>query len=218
MTLFTIRKLIVLVAGACSLLVLLQLAGYLAAAAVAKLIASSAFVALAIRSGSLRSDYGRLVLVGLCFSWCGDAFLIGSSRLSFLLGLCAFLLAHVAYITAFSRRGLNAGWIAAAALPLIATAIAVASWLAPVTPANLRVPVLLYTAVISLMVITAFGTHGRAASILIVAGALSFFFSDLSVAALRLVQTDFPTYVWGLPLYYAAQVCLAVSTSQSRSH
>ena len=52
----------------------------------------------------------------------------------------------------------------------------------------------------------------------VVAGAVMFFLSDLSVAALRLVQTDFPTYVWGLPLYYAGQVCLALSTSQSRSH
>ena len=49
------------------------------------------------------------------------------------------------------------------------------------------------------------------------AGAVLFFLSDLSVAALRLVQTDLPTYLLGLPLYYSAQVCFAVSTSQSRS-
>jgi hypothetical protein len=53
---------------------------------------------------------------------------------------------------------------------------------------------------------------------LILTGAVLFFLSDLSVAALRLVQTDLPTYTWGLPLYYAGQVCLALSTSQSRSH
>jgi len=53
---------------------------------------------------------------------------------------------------------------------------------------------------------------------LILAGALMFFLSDLSVASQRLVQMEFPTYVWGLPLYYAGQLCLALSVSQSRSH
>jgi uncharacterized membrane protein YhhN len=94
----------------------------------------------------------------------------------------------------------------------------VSAWLAPNLSPTLVLPVRIYTALISLMVIAAIGTRGRDASILILAGALLFFMSDLSVAALRLVQTEFPTYVWGLPLYYAAQVCLAVSASQSRSH
>ena len=76
----------------------------------------------------------------------------------------------------------------------------------------------MYTIVISVMVVTAFGTRGKGASVLILAGALMFFLSDLSVAALRLIQTDFPTYVWGLPLYYAGQLCLALSAAQSRSH
>jgi len=103
-------------------------------------------------------------------------------------------------------------------LAIGALAIAITVWLAPHIPSALVIPVRAYTTVISLMVIAAFGTRGRGASILIVAGAAMFFLSDLSVAALRLVQTDFPTYVWGLPLYYAGQVCLALSTSQSRSH
>jgi uncharacterized membrane protein YhhN len=76
----------------------------------------------------------------------------------------------------------------------------------------------LYTIVISSMVIAAIGTRGKGGPVLILVGALLFFLSDLSVAALRLVQTDFPTYVWGLPLYYAGQLCLALSVSQSRSH
>ena len=79
-------------------------------------------------------------------------------------------------------------------------------------------PVRAYVAVISLMVIFAVGTQGRGGSRLIIAGAVLFFLSDLSVAALRLVQTGYPTYVLGLPLYYAGQVCLALSSSQSRSH
>ena len=72
----------------------------------------------------------------------------------------------------------------------------------------------IYTIVISLMVAAAIGTRGHGATILIVAGGLMFFLSDLSVAALRIVQSEFPTYVWGLPLYYAGQLCLALSVSR----
>lgn len=218
MTVAAPRNLVVLVAAACILLVALLLSGYELWAAAAKLIASSAFVALAISVGSLRSRYGRIILLGLCFSWFGDALLVGKTQTLFLLGLGAFLLAHLAYISAFVARGINAKWSAMAALPIVTIAIAVSAWLGPHIPPELEAPVRVYTAVISLMVIAAFGTHGRDASNLIVAGAALFFLSDLSVASVRLVQTDFPNYVWGLPLYYAGQVCLAVSTSQSRSH
>ncbi|NNF40168.1 MAG: lysoplasmalogenase [Woeseiaceae bacterium] len=192
--------------------------GHATAAAAAKLLASGAFVALALRVGAPHSNYGRLILLGLALSWVGDVLLIGQSRWFFLLGLGAFLLAHFAYLTAFIRRGVNTRWLATAALPVAATAIAIAAWLMPLTPTELRSPVLLYTAAISLMLATAIGTHGHRASAFIVAGALLFFVSDLSVAALRLAETDSPTYIWGLPLYYAAQVFLALSTSQSRSH
>ena len=91
-------------------------------------------------------------------------------------------------------------------------------WLEPNTPADLSLPVRAYITVISLMVVFAFGTRGAGGSRYIVAGATLFFLSDLSVAALRLVETAWPTYVLGLPAYYTAQVCLALSVSQSRSH
>jgi hypothetical protein len=67
------------------------------------------------------------------------------------------------------------------------------------------------------MVITALGARGAGASRLIVAGALMFFVSDLSVAMQRIIETDFPTFVWGLPLYYAAQLCFAAGASHSSS-
>ena len=75
----------------------------------------------------------------------------------------------------------------------------------------------MYTAVISLMVIAAFGCKAAGATNLVLIGALLFFVSDLSVAAQRIVQTEFPTFVLGLPMYYAGQLCLALSTSQSSS-
>lgn len=212
------RNLVAVVTVSCISLVALLLIGRDLPAAVAKLVASSGFVVLAIHIGGLRSNYGRIILLGLTFSWLGDAALIGESESLFLLGLGAFLLAHIAYIAAFVVLGVSVRWAIVAALPIAIAAITVSLWLAPHIPQELVVPVRVYTVVISLMVIGAFGTRGRGATILVLAGAVLFFLSDLSVASLRLVQTDMPTYVLGLPLYYAGQVCLALSASQSRSH
>lgn len=214
----TRRTLVALVATACCALVVLQLLGQPVPAAAAKLVASTAFIVLAVYSGGLASLYGRLITAGLALSWCGDMLLTGQSREAFLVGLAAFLLAHVAYTSAFIARGYRRSWAFGAAVPILITAIGVWAWLEPYTPADLSAPVRAYIAVISVMVIFAFGTHGRSRSLLVAAGAVAFFLSDLSVAALRLVQTGHPTYVIGLPLYYAAQVCLALSVSQSRSH
>ena len=212
------NTLVTTIAVSCLALVVLLLYGHWLPSVVAKLVASTAFVALALKSGAWTSVYGRLILLGLVLSWFGDMFLTSPARAAFLAGLCAFLLAHVAYVSAFVRHGYNRSWTVAAAVVITAIAIAVWTWLEPHTPAELSIPVRAYIAVISLMVIFALGARGAGGSMLIVAGALMFFLSDLSVAALRLVQTEHPTYVIGLPLYYAAQVCLALSVSQSRSH
>lgn len=191
--------------------------GWFQAAATAKFLASCGFLATAISAGALRSGFGRIVFAGLLLSMSGDMFLIGSSRQHFLFGLVSFLLAHVAYITAFVLAGQSRKWAGIATVPIFVIALMVLAWLLPHVPADLTMPVRLYTTVISLMVITAFGAKGAGASTLIVIGALMFFVSDLSVAMQRIMETDFPTFLWGLPLYYAAQLCLAVSTSQSSS-
>ena len=201
--------------GACVVLVAALLLDQTAIAAVAKLAASSAFVLIAVFAGALASRYGVLVLGGLVLSWLGDAFLIGTSRHWFLLGLASFLLAHIAYVTAFITVGVDRRWTLGAALPVVVIAAGVMLWLQPYLPPELVWPVRFYTAVISLMVITAFGTLGAGATPLIVAGACLFYLSDLSVAALRFTEPPFPTYVLGLPLYYAAQICLAFSIAVS---
>ena len=205
------RTLILLVALGCAALVGLQLAGHDGISAIAKLIASTAFVALAVTRGGTTYLYGRLMLAGLVLSWFGDMFLTSQSQQMFLAGLAAFLLAHVAYASAFVSHGYHRVWAIVAAIPLTVIAIVVWTWLEPSTPANLSVPVRAYIAVITIMVIFAIATRGRGGSWLIVSGAVLFFLSDLSVAALRLVQTPLATYALGLPAYYAAQVCFALS-------
>lgn len=200
----------------CVVLVAGLVLDYSSLAAVAKIVASTAFIATAISARAVASRYGSIVLAGLVFSWFGDAFLIGESERWFLFGLVSFLLAHVAYITAFVGAGVDRTWTLAATVPIIFIAVLVLLWLAPLVPGGLIWPVRIYTAVISLMVITAFGTLGAGASPLIVAGACLFFISDLSVAATRFAVPLFPTYILGLPIYYAGQLCLALSVSAAR--
>lgn len=213
-----IRTTVIVTGVGCLVLVATLLVGMDAAAMVAKLIASCGFVAIAFLGGALHSTYGRILLAGLLLSLLGDAFLIGEDQRAFLSGLAAFLLAHLAYVAAFAVHGVSLRWMAVAALPVIGVATSIALWLAPQTPPELALPVNVYTVVISSMVIAAIGTRGKDGTVLILIGAVLFFLSDLSVASLRLTQTTFPHYIWGLPLYYAGQVCLALSVSQSRSH
>ena len=178
-----------------------------------KLIASSAFIAVAIAAGALESRYGKLLLAGLALSWFGDAFLISESGKWFLAGLVSFLLAHIAYLAAFLVIGVDRRWLIASSVPIAVVAVMVSLWLAPYLPADMLWPVRAYTAVISLMVVAAFGTLGKGHTPFIVAGACLFYLSDLSVAAMRFTDPTFPTFVLGLPLYYAGQLCLAFSVA-----
>ena len=179
---------------------------------VSKMTASSAFVALALAGGAFQTLYGRIVLLALALSWFGDLLLAGQSDQLFLFGLVSFLLAHVAYIAAFSVRGINRNWILIAFVPIALVSVTVSVWLVAFVPTNMVIPVRVYTLVISLMVIAAFGTRGAGAPLLVPIGALLFYCSDLSVATGQFVQTDFPNYVWGLPFYFGGQVLLALST------
>ena len=207
---------IVLCLAAVVVLVASQLADNPTAAAVAKLVASSSFLAVALISGALRSSYGRILLSGLVLSGFGDMFLLGRGEALFLAGLVSFLLAHVAYVVAFAYHGLNDKWSIAAVLPIAAISIVVSIWLTPHLPESMVVPVRAYTLVISLMVITAFGARGAGGPLLIPFGAVLFYLSDLSVASLQFTSPEFPNYVWGLPFYYTGQLMLASSVRYAK--
>ena len=202
---------IVVVAVAAISMVSGNLLGLYTWSVASKMTASSAFVALAITAGATQSSYGRVVLVALALSWIGDLLLAGRSEQLFLFGLISFLLAHVAYVIAFSIHGIDRNWALAAGLPVAAISVGVSLWLTAFVPPDMLTPVRVYTIVISVMVITAFGTRGKGGALIIPIGALLFYFSDLSVATGQFVQTDFPNYVWGLPFYFAGQILLALS-------
>jgi len=198
---------------ACLSLVLSQLGDLDIAAIVSKLAASSGFLAVAASSGAFQSRYGKVLFAGLVLSACGDVFLLGSTQQLFLLGLVSFLFAHLAYVAAFVTWGISYRWSLLAAVPIVIVSLAVSIWLTPYVAGGMMLPVRIYTLVITMMVIAGFGARGAGGPGLIPLGALLFYVSDLSVAAGRFIQPEFPNYVWGLPLYYAGQVFLALSVA-----
>ena len=202
---------------ACITLVYCQRMGWVEAAATAKFIASTGFLATAVSAGALRHGFGRIIFAGLLLSMAGDMFLVGQTQRHFLFGLASFLLAHIAYTTAFVQRGQERRQALLAAIPIVVVAVLVLAWLRPHLEPPIELPVQVYVAAISLMVITAFGARGAGAPRLVVIGAVLFFVSDLAVAMQRIVAPGFPAYLWGLPLYYSGQLCLALGASHSSS-
>jgi uncharacterized membrane protein YhhN len=197
-------------AGALVLLLVAERRGSRGLAWVAKPLASAGFVALALARGAGASGYGRLVLAALALGWLGDVLLIPKgARRAFAAGLGAFLLGHLAFATAFLARGVAAPWLAGGALAAGAAALPIARWLAPHVPDALRLPVRAYVVVISAMVACAAGAFGATRDSALLVGALAFFLSDLAVARERFVAKGFSNKLWGLPLYYGAQLLLA---------
>lgn len=179
--------------------------------AVSKTLASTGFVAVALFGGALDSAYGQVVLVALVFSWWGDLFLLWSRRALFLAGLVSFLLGHVAFGAAFAIRGVDGLVLAAALAATVVPTSAVLPWLLPRLDLTMRRPVIAYIVVISVMVALAVGTVARYGNPWIVVAAVAFYLSDLAVARDRFVRSGFVNRLWGLPLYYGAQVLFALT-------
>ena len=173
-----------------------------------KMMASTGFIAIALSVGGLSNTYGRIVLVALVFSWAGDLLLTYTSRPAFLGGLVTFLLGHVTYSIAFGVVGLNAAAAAVAAIAMTIIGFFAWRWLGPHV-GDMIGPVVAYLVVITVMVVTAVAAFGAGATTLIPIGAILFYASDIAVAGNRFVAPGVVNRMWGLPLYYLAQVLLA---------
>lgn len=176
---------------------------------IAKPLASTGFLLAAWSQGALATRYGTAILAGLGLSFLGDVLLIPKSKATFLAGLGAFLLGHVAFAAAFVLRGASFSVALAAAALLAIPARLIGGWLFPHVPAPMRAPVAAYVVVISAMVALSLGTVAKVGGATVLLGAAMFYASDLSVARDRFVAPGISNRLWGLPLYYAAQLVLA---------
>jgi uncharacterized membrane protein YhhN len=161
----------------------------------------------------------RLVLVGLWLSLAGDVFLLWPKE-GFLPGLVSFLLAHLAYIAAFSRPLRFAARPAVfAAYALVAAAILSQLWAG--VPSGLRLPVLAYVACLACMAAQA-AAWWRCAPASPLArfaalGGVLFMASD-SLLAFNKFATPLPlSALWILSTYWLAQLCIAASLRGPRS-
>lgn len=163
--------------------------------------------------------YARAILLGMFFSCIGDIALMLPFD-AFVPGLIAFLLAHLCYIVAF-RAGFRAGKGLALAAPLLALFAGInLAGLWPLLPIDLRIPVVVYVAVLALMATLALarawsrsstteppapGAHWAAI------GAVLFVISDSVLAWDRFGGGLPAASLCILATYYAAQYCIARS-------
>ncbi|NNK07125.1 MAG: lysoplasmalogenase [Myxococcales bacterium] len=178
--------------------------------AAGKPFASLGFIVAALGFGALESRYGKIVLLGLILGAIGDVCLLGSAKRYFIAGLVAFLLGHVAYVVAFAGLPLDATAALLSAALIAVLMVVIARWVFPHAP-DMRGPIGAYMLVISAMCVVAVGAGGAGAPWMVPVGALMFTASDIAVVRDRFVSRGFVNRLWGLPLYYAAQLIIAWS-------
>jgi uncharacterized membrane protein YhhN len=160
--------------------------------------------------------------IGLAFSLAGDVFLMLPKE-RFIAGLIAFLLAHIAYII-----GLNTTSIPLTVVALILLVIVgLVSWriysriaqgLVATGNDRLKMPVLAYTAVISLMLLSALLAFLRDswspfAALLVGFGALLFYFSDCVLAWNKFVRPLKYGRLINLSSYHIGQVLITLGAA-----
>jgi uncharacterized membrane protein YhhN len=163
------------------------------------------------------SSFKRLLIIALFFCWAGDILLMIRSDTTtfFLLGLSAFLVAHIYYIGFFHRvrmkeRVRDRWWW----LPLIAAYYAALIALLYPHLGGMKVPVLIYGLVISFMLLQAvhmlYVRKVRTAGQFMAMGAALFILSD-SVLAVNKFHTPFEEAAIGIMFTYGMAQVLIVT-------
>ena len=150
---------------------------------------------------------------GIALSVVGDIALLSSGEGAFLVGLAAFLLAHVAYVVAFLPLAVWAPHVAIVAVATITVTVLVLRAIREGT-VRLRAPTIAYGIVISAMVIAASATLGgplAAAAPLAAGGATFFYASDASLALNRFRRPIPHAAFFTLGLYWLGQIGIALA-------
>ena len=178
---------------------------------VLKTTAALGFLGAALSQGVPRGDFSVWVTVGLALSVIGDiCLLVPTAGRAFLAGIGAFLLTHIAYFLGFWSLGIDALSFCSAVAGLAPAAWVFHRWLAADVPHGLRVPVLGYIGVITIMVAGAVGVGWRVPELGgIIITAILFVISDVGVALQRFKGAGFKTKLWAQPTYFAAQLAFA---------
>jgi len=161
--------------------------------------------------------YATIILMGLLLCFGGDmALMFQENRKAFIVGLVLFLLGHIAYTVAFALLGRSSAWDILSALVLLAMGIGFYNLLKP-NLGTMRIPVIAYLIVISVMVNRAVSTlasplFGGGQAIMVVTGAVLFYISDVILAAARFWK-PWKYHRISLAFYYSGQLLIALAAS-----
>lgn len=176
-----------------------------------------AMAVLSLRLPAHNSTYSLGVLLGLLFSFGGDlALMFQENRRAFMLGLVLFLLAHVVYALVFARLGGPSPRDVLSAAILLLAGVGFYLLLRP-NLGRMRLPVIAYIVVISIMVSRAVSTlagpvlSSRQAW-MVTGGAILFYISDVILAAARFWR-PWCYHRISLAFYYAGQMLIALAAS-----
>jgi len=181
---------------------------------IAKPLATLLIVGMARSLSTTETSYRRWIIIGLMWSTLGDVLLMLPGDY-FLHGLVSFLVAHIAYLVAFSKRErLFASLAPFAAYALVA--IAVLTYLWSGIPAPMRIPVVVYVAALGAMAAQAAAIwtirRDRASALAAVGGAL-FMLSDSLIAFNRFGEPFDASRWMVLTTYWMAQWLIARSVA-----
>ncbi len=177
---------------------------------ISKMIAATCFIWIAVTPELNASSFAKCVLLGLLFSWLGDLFLLSSKSRFFQFGILAFLIGHMAYASAFllsDPRWMTTAW-PLFSIPLLTWAAW--AWLGRHVEGIYRWLVPVYLVAISTMLVVAFKYSLDSGAWVFVVAALCFAVSDLFVAKERFIKSSFSNALFGIPLYFIAQLLFAL--------
>ena len=163
---------------------------------------------------TIRTNLRNLIISALLFSWLGDVLLMFQDKKDFffMLGLVAFLIAHIFYIIFFYKVKRAENFKTSFPIVIFVTAYyaGLIIWLSPFL-GDMRVPVYIYGIVISTMLMMALHMYPiqfKRAGWLMTAGAIFFVVSDSVLAINKFYQSFEWAGVLIMLTYGLAQSCI----------
>jgi alkenylglycerophosphocholine hydrolase len=165
--------------------------------------------------GVPHTTFSRWIAAGILFSLVGDVALLFAANRAFMVGLAAFLVAHVLYTIAFvsKARLTGSGSLYAACVALATGWLLLRVWAGA---AGMRAPVAVYAAAIATMAVSAFATLSGGALPLVAAcfaaaGAMLFFISDSTLALAKFRRPIRHSALVTLGVYWLGQLGIAIA-------
>jgi uncharacterized membrane protein YhhN len=167
-----------------------------------------------------RAEY-RSAVVGLAifFSLAGDVLLMfeGENPSFFILGLAAFLIAHISYILAYRQHqdeslenSLKGVQKIRFSFPIVLAGTGLIVVLYP-SLGSLKIPVVMYALILIVMVLNSVFRYGRTSDVsfwLVFVGSIFFMFSDSVLAINKFFRPVAAAGVWIMGTYILAQVLI----------